>query len=217
MKAVIVRAPGGLDRIERTQLPDPGVPGSGSIRVRLHANSVNYHDYGVVNTPDRVADGRIPMSDGAGLVESVGDGVTEFGVGDHVVSCFFPNWLEGPPTVADFSTVPGDGIDGYAREFVVAPATAFSRVPKGYSFTEAATLPTAGVTAWRALVVNGALKPGELGPCPRHRRRFNLCIANCQGYRSYRRCDIFLGREVEAGSRPWSGSYHQLPSSSGLG
>lgn len=161
MKAVIVRAPGGLDRIERTQLPDPGVPGSGSIRVRLHANSLNYHDYGVVNTPDRVADGRIPMSDGAGLVESVGDGVTEFGVGDHVVSCFFPNWLEGPPTVADFSTVPGDGIDGYAREFVVAPATAFSRVPKGYSFTEAATLPTAGVTAWRALVVNGALKPGN--------------------------------------------------------
>ena len=114
-----------------------------------------------MSTPNRVADGRIPMSDGAGLVENIGSGVTEFKVGDHVVSCFFPNWLEGLPPVADFSTVPGDGVDGYAREVVVAPATAFTDAPKGYSLTEAATLTTAGVTAWRALVVNGALKAGE--------------------------------------------------------
>src|SRR5580704_12822191 len=90
------------------------------------------------------------MSDGAGLVESIGDGVSEFKKGDHVVSCFFPYWMEGPPPIADFSTVPGDGVDGYARELVVAPSTAFTHAPKGYSFTEAATLPTAGVTAWRA-------------------------------------------------------------------
>jgi NADPH:quinone reductase-like Zn-dependent oxidoreductase len=82
-------------------------------------------------------------------------------VGDHVVSCFFPTWTEGGPAVGDFSTVPGDGVDGYAREIVVAPATAFTRAPKGYSFAEAATLTTAGVTAWRALVVNGALKAGD--------------------------------------------------------
>ena len=100
------------------------------------------------------------MSDGAGIVEAVGDGVSEFKVGDHVVSCFFPNWLEGPPPIADFSTVPGDGVDGYAREIVVAPATAFTNMPKQYSFAEGA-LTTAGVTAWRALVVNGALEAGE--------------------------------------------------------
>jgi NADPH:quinone reductase-like Zn-dependent oxidoreductase len=161
LKAIIVRAPGGLDRIERVELPDPGAPGPGAIRVRLHASSLNFHDYGVVSTPNRVSDGRIPMSDGAGLVESIGDGVSEFKAGDHVVSCFFPYWMEGPPPIADFSTVPGDGVDGYARELVVAPSTAFTHAPKGYSFTEAATLPTAGVTAWRALVVNGALKAGD--------------------------------------------------------
>jgi NADPH:quinone reductase-like Zn-dependent oxidoreductase len=158
LKAIIVRAPGGLDRIERVELPDPGAPGPGAIRVRLHASSLNFHDYGVVSTPNRVSDGRIPMSDGAGLVESIGDGVTDFKVGDHVVSCFFPSWMEGPPPITDFSTVPGDGVDGYARELVVAPATAFTHAPQGYTFTEAATLPTAGVTAWRALVVNGALR-----------------------------------------------------------
>jgi len=61
-------------------------------------------------------------------------------VNDHVVSCFFPGWADGAPAVADFSTVPGDGVDGYAREIAVAPATAFTRAPKGYSFAEAATL-----------------------------------------------------------------------------
>jgi len=81
---------------------------------------------------------------------------------DRVVSCFFPGWADGAPAVADFSTVPGDdGVDGYAREVVLAPATAFTRAPEGYSFAEAATLTTAGVTAWRALVVNGALKAGD--------------------------------------------------------
>jgi NADPH:quinone reductase-like Zn-dependent oxidoreductase len=98
--------------------------------------------------PNRVSDGRIPMSDGAGVVEAVGEGVTEYKVGDHVVSCFFPNWTDGATTVGDFSTVPGDGVDGYARELVVAPATAFTTAPKGYSFAEAATLTTAGVTGW---------------------------------------------------------------------
>ena len=156
LKAVIVRAPGGLDRIERIELHDPGTPGPGAIRVRLRASSLNYHDYGVASTPNRVSDGRILMSDGAGIVEAAGDGVTEFKVGDHVVSCFFPNWIEGPPPIADFSSVPGDGVDGYAREFVVAPETAFTHAPKGYSFTEAATLTTAGVTVWR-----GALKAGD--------------------------------------------------------
>jgi NADPH:quinone reductase-like Zn-dependent oxidoreductase len=161
VKAIIVKAPGGLDRFERITLPDPGPPGPGAIRVRLHASSLNFHDYGVVSTPNRVSDGRIPMSDGAGLVEAVGEGVKEFEVNDHVVSCFFPTWTEGAPTVGDFSTVPGDGVDGYAREIVVAPATAFTRAQKRYSFAEAATLTTAGVTAWRALAVNGALKAGD--------------------------------------------------------
>ena len=56
---------------------------------------------------------------------------------------------------------PGDGVDGFAREQVTLPATAFTQAPEGYSHAEAATLPCAGLTAWRALMVDGALKPGE--------------------------------------------------------
>ena len=60
---------------------------------------------------------------------------------DHVVSCFFPTWTEGAPAVGDFSTVPGDGVDGYAREIVVAPATAFTRAPKGIRSPKLQRLP----------------------------------------------------------------------------
>ena len=102
------------------------------------------------------------MSDGAGVVEAVGDGVTEFSVGDSVVSCFFPEWQDGPPTVGDFSTVPGDGVDGYAREAVVRPASWFTPAPRSFSHAEAATLTTAGLTAWRAMVVDGGLKAGDV-------------------------------------------------------
>ncbi|SNS83615.1 NADPH:quinone reductase [Noviherbaspirillum humi] len=161
MKAIRLNAPGGLERLERIDLPDPGQPGHGQIRVRLHASSLNYHDYGVVGGFRPIAYGRIPMSDGAGIVEAVGEEVSEFRPGDAVVSCFFPGWQEGPARVGDFSTVPGDGIDGYARETVVCAATAFTRAPAGFSHEQAATLTTAGLTAWRALVGDGGLKAGD--------------------------------------------------------
>jgi NADPH:quinone reductase-like Zn-dependent oxidoreductase len=162
MKGIVLHSPGGLDRLELVGMPDPGAPSPGEIRVRLHASSLNYHDYLVVTGRIPTADGRIPMSDGAGVVEAVGEGVTAFTVGDHVVSCFFPEWQDGPPAVGDFSTVPGDGVDGYAREAVVRPATWFTPAPSGFSHAEAATLTTAGLTAWRALVVDGGLKAGDV-------------------------------------------------------
>lgn len=161
MKAIMLRQPAGLEHLERVTLADPGAPAAGEIRVRIHASSLNYHDLGVVTGRLNPADKRIPMSDGAGVVEAIGEGVTEFAPGDAVVSTFFPYWLDGGPTVADFATVPGDGVDGYARESVVRPAHWFTHAPQGYTHEQAATLTTAGLTAWRALVVDGGLKAGD--------------------------------------------------------
>ncbi len=161
MQAIQLRAPGGLDHLDVVDLAAPGEPGPGEIKVRLHASSLNFHDYAVVAGMIPAADGRIPMSDGAGVVEAVGEGVEEFAVGDAVVSTFFPDWLEGPARVGDFATTPGDGVDGYAREQVVRPANWFTHQPKGYSHAESATLTTAGLTAWRSLVVDGGLKAGD--------------------------------------------------------
>jgi NADPH:quinone reductase-like Zn-dependent oxidoreductase len=161
MKAIRLEHPSRLETMREVDLPDPGAPKAGEIRVRLHASSLNYHDLGVVSGKMPDARAGIPMSDGAGVVEAVGTGVTEFAAGDRVVSTFFPKWLDGEPAIGDFSTTPGDGIDGYACEAAVVPATAFTRAPRGYSHAEAATLPTAGLTAWRALIVNGGLKAGD--------------------------------------------------------
>ncbi|MET0362676.1 MAG: NAD(P)-dependent alcohol dehydrogenase [Sphingobium sp.] len=161
MKAIQLRSPGGLDRLVHGDIPDAPEPGPGEIRIRVAASSLNYHDYAVVTGSIKTSDGRIPMSDGAGEVVAVGDGVTGFAVGDLAVSTFFPKWLAGGPVDGGFSGVPGDGQDGFAREYVTAPATSFTRAPRGYTAAEAATLTCAGVTAWRALVPDGPLIAGQ--------------------------------------------------------
>lgn len=163
MKALVVRAPGGLDRLELAELPDPGPPGPGQIRVAIHATSLNYHDLlvalGTIPTPD----GRVLMSDAGGIVEAVGEGVTGFKPGDHVVSGFFPQWPGGAPfaAVGNFRGTPGDGIEGLACEVAVRAETDFTHAPAGWSHAEAATITTAGLTAWRALVEDGPLLPGQ--------------------------------------------------------
>ena len=161
MKAMQLAAPGGLDQLQLVDLPAPAAPAAGEIQVRIHASSLNYHDLGVVLGRAGAADRRIPMADGAGVVTAVGAGVSEFAVGDAVVSCFFPQWQSGGQVPFDFKLVPGDGVDGFARERVNLPATAFTHAPKGYSHEEAAALTTAGLTAWRALVVDGRIQAGD--------------------------------------------------------
>ena len=161
MKAMQLAAPGGLDHLQLVEVPAPLPPKAGEITVRLHASSLNFHDLAVVAGRSPTADGRIPMADGAGVVTAIGPGVTEFAVGDTVVSCFFPQWQSGKQVPSTFATVPGDGVDGFAREAVTLPATAFTRAPRGYTHEEAATLTTAGLTAWRALAVDGHIQAGN--------------------------------------------------------
>jgi NADPH:quinone reductase-like Zn-dependent oxidoreductase len=161
MRAMRLARPGGLDRLAPADL-DPRDPGPGEIQVRVEASSLNYHDYAVVTGMLPVADGRIPMSDGAGTVVSVGEGVTDFAPGDRVLSCFFPAWQDGEPEQADLLGVPGDHVDGFAAENVTLPATAFTRAPAGWSPAPAATLTCAGLTAWRGLMVEARIKPGDV-------------------------------------------------------
>src|SRR3978361_1511053 len=108
MRAIALRSPGGLERLEMEDRPDPGEPGPGEIRVALHGSSLNFHDLGVATGGMPTADGRIPLADGAGGIEAIGQGVTGFRPGDQVVSCFFPDWQDGTPTVGDFRRTPGD-------------------------------------------------------------------------------------------------------------
>jgi NADPH:quinone reductase-like Zn-dependent oxidoreductase len=161
MKAMRLRHPASPDNLKLEDMPDAAAPGRGEIKVRIRASSLNYHDFIVVMGGIKTPDGRIVMSDGAGEVLAVGEGVSEFKVGDKVVSTFFPAWADGKPSAAGFDSVPGDGADGFGVEQVTAPATSFTHAPLGYTDEEAATLTCAGLTAWRALMVEGALTPGE--------------------------------------------------------
>jgi NADPH:quinone reductase-like Zn-dependent oxidoreductase len=161
MKAIQYRSPGGLSKLGIVETANPGLPAPHEIRVRMHASSLNRHDYNVALGILPVEDGRILMSDGAGTVEAVGIGITDFAVGDQVVSTFFPDWRQGDAPLATFARTPGDGLDGYGTEMVVRPSHWFTHMPRDWSFTQAATLPTAGLTAWRALAVEGQLKTGQ--------------------------------------------------------
>jgi NADPH:quinone reductase-like Zn-dependent oxidoreductase len=160
MKLMRLRKPGGLDQLALAS-GDSTPPRAGEIQVAVKASSLNFHDYAVVTGMIATADGRIPLSDGAGLVTAVGAGVTDFAVGDRVLSCFFPNWLDGPPEIGKLLGVPGDHSDGFAAGSVTLPASGFTRMPHTLEFAAAATLPCAGLTAWRALMVETHLKPGD--------------------------------------------------------
>lgn len=160
MKAILFRAP-GIENLMLSDIPDPGPPRSGEIRIRMGATSLNGHDYNVAAGRLPTAVGRVLMTDGAGVIEQIGDGITDFKVGDSVISTFFPDWFSGDAPIASFARTPGDGIDGHGIEAVVRPGSRYTRAPRGWTATEAATLPTAGMTAWRALSVEGRVSRGD--------------------------------------------------------
>lgn len=160
MKVVAVGQPGGLNNLQILERQDP-TPGDREVLVRWHATSLNYHDYLVAVGAIPVPNGRIPMSDGAGEVVAVGKEVTQWKSGDQVMSMFFPGWVEGAPAFEKIVVVSGETVDGYIAELSCVPASGITRIPKGYTYAEAATLPCAGLTAWNGLTHSGNLMAGQ--------------------------------------------------------
>lgn len=160
MKAMRLGKPANLENLRLEDCEAPA-PGPGEITVRIRAASLNFRDNLVVNGFFPAPDGVIPLSDGAGEVAATGAGVTQFKPGDFVVSVFHTAWADGHVERSALSETRGGPADGFACEAVTRPAAHFTLAPKNYSALEAATLPCAAVTAWRGLIVDGALKPGE--------------------------------------------------------
>ena len=138
-------------------------PRAGQVLVRVRATSLNYRDQAVVAGAYTLADSTrdmIPLSDGAGEVVAVGEGVTRFKPGDHVAATFFQVPPHGPPMAAPAAL--GAPLDGMLAEQVVVYEDGLVPAPKGYPFEDAACLPCAGVTAWHALMHAGrAIRPGD--------------------------------------------------------
>ena len=131
-------------------------PGVGEITVEIRASSINYRELGIQAGFYPSQRGVVPLSDGAGLVMAVGEGVTDLAPGDIVASCFYPHWEAGPATATNHSASLGCEMDGLLRKNATLPASAFIRAPGHLTSSEAATLPCAAVTAWAALLTRGA-------------------------------------------------------------
>lgn len=152
----------GLDRLTLVERPLPS-PGPRQVRVRPSAFSLNYRDWmvatGAYNPRQRLP--LVPLSDGVGVVDAVGDGVTRARVGDRVAAIFAQRWLAGPPDKAELASALGAPLDGMAAEAVVLDEDGVVHVPAHLCDEEAATLPCAAVTAWCALFEHGGLAPGR--------------------------------------------------------
>jgi NADPH:quinone reductase-like Zn-dependent oxidoreductase len=142
----------GLDQLVLTERPKTQ-PGAGEVLVKLRAVSLNFRDLLVVQGKynPRMKLPRVPVSDGAGEVVAVGEGVTAWKLGDRVVIPFMPAWSKGPLSATAAASALGGDVDGLLREFAVISADTLLPIPPHLSFEQAATLPCAGVTAWNGL------------------------------------------------------------------
>lgn len=141
MKALLSKAPGGPETLVLEELPDP-VAGKGQVVVAVKACAINYPDVLIIEDKYQFRPERpfAPGGEIAGVVESVGEGVTGWAPGDRVVA------------------VTGHG--GMAEKIAV-PAAALYRLPDGRGFDEGAALLLTYATTIHALLDRGHLKAGQ--------------------------------------------------------
>src|SRR6478752_833599 len=161
MKVWQVARDWSIEGMELADLPEP-VPGAGQVTVRMRAASLNYRDLLTVQGKGGVSRlPLIPFSDGAGEVTAVGDGVTRVSIGDRVCPMFFQSWFDGKPSASSRRLALGGTRPGVLQELLVIDAEGVSRMPSNLTFEEAATLPCAALTAWRALFEEAHIRPGD--------------------------------------------------------
>ncbi|WNG55439.1 NAD(P)-dependent alcohol dehydrogenase [Archangium gephyra] len=162
MKAYEIRGGFGLDNLVYAERPDPE-PGPMQVRVRVKATSLNYRDLMMVegryNPRQKLP--LVPNSDGAGVVDAVGPGVTRVKVGDRVMGLFAQAWLAGEPSRQVQGSTLGGPQDGALADTMLLHEDGAIPTPTHLTDEEASTLPCAAVTAWSALVTQGGIKAGD--------------------------------------------------------
>jgi NADPH:quinone reductase-like Zn-dependent oxidoreductase len=138
-------------------------PGPRQVLVRVRACALNYRDLQILLGRYRypAKSDLVPLSDGAGEVTEIGEGVTRFKPGDRVASCFFQRWSGGRADPDTQASALGGALDGVLTEYAVLEEDGVVRLPEHLSFEEGATLPCAALTAWHALVEHGKIIPGN--------------------------------------------------------
>lgn len=164
MRAQVFTKASGIDALSLTEKPTPK-PGPGEVLVKVGAASLNYRDLLIAKGGYRSRQKQedlVPLSDGAGTIADIGDGVSEFSVGDRVTACFFQDWPAGRATEKAMESDTGRATDGFLQEYRVCPVGGLVRTPDQLTDAEAASLTCAGLTAWSAVVRHGHVQPGDV-------------------------------------------------------
>ena len=165
MKAFVIKAGStSLAGLVQQERPKPA-PGAGEILVRMDAASLNYRDLVVplgVYIGGPVPRDILPLSDGAGEVVALGEGVTRFSVGDRVAGTFFRDCTESLPNPMKHAALGAGAVDGVMAEFVNFHENNAVKIPANLDYTEAATLPCAALH-------RAAPRPRRTAPNPPYR------------------------------------------------
>jgi len=151
----------GVDALHLADRETP-VPGPGTVRVQMDANSINYRDLLTIEgaAARKLPFPTVPNSDGAGVITAVGEGV-KLKEGDRVTSCFFEEWAAGEISAPVMASALGGARQGVLAEEVILPEHGVIATPAHLTNEEAATLPCAALTAWHALTLPRPVKAGE--------------------------------------------------------
>lgn len=161
MKAIVLEELGGPDNLKIKEVDTPA-PGPGEVRVRLHNSALNRRDYWI--TIGRYPRTNLPCiagSDGAGTVDAVGEGVDGGLVGNEVVVYPAREWGDSEAVSGPAFRVLGMPDQGTFAEYICCPATDVYARPAHLSWEQAAAVPLAGLTAWRAVVTQAEVKAGQ--------------------------------------------------------
>ncbi|MBB3861251.1 NADPH:quinone reductase-like Zn-dependent oxidoreductase [Novosphingobium hassiacum] len=149
--------PAGSTSLDDLRLVDAPMPeaGPGEVLVRVRACSLNFRDQIIplgLYMGGVVQQDIVPLSDGAGEIVALGQGVTALSVGDRVAGTFFQNWADGPPNPGAGPALGAPPAAGMLQDYVVLPAHGVVPLASSLDYAQAACLPCAGVTAWNALM-----------------------------------------------------------------
>ena len=160
-KVVLEKAASGY----QWKLIEAAVPAVGphDVLVRVRAAALNHGDIdALAPTPHADHSGMVAGTDAAGDVVAVGAKVTGIHPGERVTNTFFVRWTDGPFSQKYLAGMFGYTVDGVFSDYVVLPDTAVVPMAPGLTYEEAATLPSAGLTAWSATTKPRALHPGDV-------------------------------------------------------
>jgi NADPH:quinone reductase-like Zn-dependent oxidoreductase len=170
MRALTLTGHGGFDQlVVRDDLPDPGPPGAHEVRIRVQCAALNHLDvFLVAGLPGiTIAPPWIVATDGAGIVDAIGAGVTRVRVGDHVivnpgVHCGVCEYCrDGEQSLCVKFAILGEHRPGFACEAINVPEGNCASIPVTVPWDVAAAFPLATITAWRMVVSRARVQAGE--------------------------------------------------------